>query len=173
MKPSKIINLFGPPCSAKSTTAAGLFYDLKLDGYSVELVTEFAKELTYLERRKCLADQFYVTAQQNHRMHALIGKVDYIITDSPILLSVAYVPKSYPLSFSRFVFDLFNTYNNLNFFLKRAVPYVEDGRNQTEAESDEVCVKLHEFLIDNNVNFTEVDGCRKAAKVIRNLLIKR
>jgi hypothetical protein len=40
----KVINLYSGLGSWKSTTAAGLFHLMKQDLYSVELVTEFAKD---------------------------------------------------------------------------------------------------------------------------------
>lgn len=40
--------MFGSPGSGKSTTAAGLFYKLKTSDYNVELVTEVAKDLVWL-----------------------------------------------------------------------------------------------------------------------------
>ena len=43
----KVINLWGGPGCGKSTTAAGLFSIMKMRGHKVELVTEYAKELTY------------------------------------------------------------------------------------------------------------------------------
>lgn len=172
MKHTKVINLFGAPCSSKSTTASGLFYKLKLAGCSVELVTEFAKELTYLERKKCLADQLYVTAQQNHRMYPLVGQVDFIITDSPILLGSMYLPKNYPKSFMNFVLDVFKTYKNINYFLHRAIPYVQEGRNQNKSESDKIGVELFRFLTKNEIHFIELSGCAKAADVIYENLKK-
>ena len=35
-----VINFYGGPGSGKSTAAAGLFYKMKLGGYSVELTDE-------------------------------------------------------------------------------------------------------------------------------------
>ena len=51
MKLKMIINIFGGPGVGKSTVAADLFVIMKKEGYSVELVTEYAKELTYEKKR--------------------------------------------------------------------------------------------------------------------------
>ena len=49
--------MFGAPCSGKSTNSAGLAYELKKDGFKVELVTEFAKELHSEMEKVVLMDE--------------------------------------------------------------------------------------------------------------------
>lgn len=61
---SLVINLIGGPGAGKSTTAAGLFFLMKCAGLKVELVTEFAKELSYDENWADLKKQLYVLAEQ-------------------------------------------------------------------------------------------------------------
>ena len=39
-----VINLLGSPGAGKSTTAARLFYELKMKGVKCELITEYAKD---------------------------------------------------------------------------------------------------------------------------------
>ena len=158
MKSTSYVQLFGGPSAGKSTIAAGLFYKLKLQGWSVELVTEFAKELIYSKRSKCLADQCYVTAMQNHRMYALKGEVDFVITDSPMILGAFYTPKDYPESFPIFLLDLFNSYTNFNFFINRVISYVEEGRAQTELESNEKVREMLQFLSVNKIPYENIDG---------------
>ena len=51
-----VINLWGAPSSGKSTGASYLFSELKLKGYNVELVTEFAKDLTWEEKSRVIAE---------------------------------------------------------------------------------------------------------------------
>lgn len=41
------INLFAGPGTGKSTTAAGVFFEMKRSGMSVEYVTEYAKSLVF------------------------------------------------------------------------------------------------------------------------------
>lgn len=131
-----VINFFGSPGTGKSTTAAGLFHLMKCQYYNVELVTEYAKDLVWSDRQNMFAEQDYIFAKQNNRLRRLVGKVDYAITDSPLLLGLFYLPWDFPPSFSKFLEDTFNTYDNVNIFLKRTKPYVKLGRNQTEEESD-------------------------------------
>ncbi len=55
-----VVNLFGGPSAGKSTTAAGVFALLKLHDLRSELVTEFAKDLTWEKREKTLNNQYYI-----------------------------------------------------------------------------------------------------------------
>lgn len=83
----KVINLLSGPGAGKSTTAAGLFYQMKLKGINVELITEYAKDMTWEERYNTLSNQLYIFAKQYSRQLRVKNKVDYIVTDSPLLLS--------------------------------------------------------------------------------------
>ena len=44
-----VVNLIGGPGCGKSTTTAGLFYELKKKGYNCEMSLEFAKDKVYEE----------------------------------------------------------------------------------------------------------------------------
>lgn len=128
---TKVINLFAGPGAGKSTTAAGLFYTMKKQGMSVELVTEYAKDRVWEEHHSVFKDQLYLLAKQNRKLQRLIGKVDYIITDSPLLLGQYYGGEEDKLPI-RFITDwAFNKYDNVNIFIKRTKPYIQTGRNET------------------------------------------
>ena len=92
---TKVVNFFAPPGSGKSTTAAGTFFKMKLLGLNVELVTEFAKDMCWAGRHQEMYNQVYIISKQFHKMYRLIGQVDYIITDSPLLLGLIYKPDNY------------------------------------------------------------------------------
>jgi predicted ATPase len=144
----KVINLFGGPGSGKSTTAAGLFYRMKLAGHKVELVTEYAKDLVYAgQLGTMLEQQEYIFAEQNWRLQRLLSHVDWAITDSPILLSAIYPELnqkqhgigSWPAlpEFKKLVHAQFRCYNNLNVFLRRPDEYQEWGRERSLDEAKE------------------------------------
>jgi ABC-type oligopeptide transport system ATPase subunit len=132
----KVINIAGGPGCGKSTTAAGLFNIMKLQGFRVELVTEVAKDLTWDEAYKVRSNQLRTFALQDHSLRRLKGKRDYVITDSPLWLSLLYCDKEeFPEWFSSLVWSVFGEYDNLNFFLRRTKPYSTEGRTENEEEA--------------------------------------
>jgi len=141
----KVVNLFAGPGAGKSTTAAGLFHIMKQDGYKVELVTEYAKDIVWADRHKELDDQLYISAKQHHRLFLLKDKVDYCITDSPLLLCLVY-NRMMPSSFSPFIKDLFHEYDNIAVILRRTKPYVLFGRSQTEDEAKDLDRQIHSLV---------------------------
>lgn len=90
MSKTVVINLFGPPCSGKSTTAAGLYYYLKMRHKHCEMVREYIKSWSWEGRIPNEYDQVYLFGKQAKYESLLYGKVDYIITDSPILIGGFY-----------------------------------------------------------------------------------
>jgi tRNA uridine 5-carbamoylmethylation protein Kti12 len=159
---TKIINLFGSPGTGKSTTAAGLFYLMKSNDMSVELVTEYAKELVWAERLKMFHDQIYITAKQNHRIARLIDKVEYVITDSPVLMGRVYVPENYYPSLNSLIWEIHNSYTNLNFFLTRVKKYNPVGRNQNEEQSNELSKRIRGMLDYTGIKYHEIKASKDA-----------
>lgn len=134
---TKIINLFAGPGAGKSTTKAGLFFEMKLRGYRVEVVEEFAKELTYEGDWGTMENEMFMLAEQDRRQRRLLGKVDYVITDSPLLKSVFYVRGVYDSpAYKEHVARLFDSYDNFNIWVNRTKPYATYGRTQTEKQAD-------------------------------------
>ena len=147
----KVINLFGGPGAGKSTTASELFALMKRQGLKVELVTEFAKDLTWEARTGTLTNQLYVLGKQDQRLRRLVGQVDWAITDSPLLLAHAYAVKP-PFNqawFHEAVDGAFRSYENRNVYLHRVAPYAAFGRSQTEAEADEIGRTIERLLADH------------------------
>lgn len=143
-----VLNVFGGPGAGKSTSAAGLFHLMKNDGYRVELVTEYAKDIVWADRHKELNDQLYITAKQNHRLFLLKEKVDYCITDSPLLSALVY-SRMMPSSFAPFVTDLFHEYDNVAFIIQRHKPYLLFGRAQTEEEARHLDTSILQLVTKN------------------------
>lgn len=155
-----IVNLFGGPGCGKSTTAAGVYYHLKMLHMNVELSTEFAKELTYEDRGVALDNQPYILGEQHHRLHRLDGNVDAIITDCPLPMGAAYLKNnaaSYEDTFRGFSVQLFNSMDNFNFFLQRGNgAYRKEGRIQDLEESMEKDKIIEDMLQEHNIQYTTV-----------------
>lgn len=165
----RVINLWGPPGAGKSTVAAGLFYKMKVAGYKVELVTEYAKDAVWDNRTDLLKDQLYLLAKQNRRLERLRDKVDWCITDSPVLLVLAYMPELYYSNFNALTYDVWNSYNNLNYLLERSHDYKQDGRVQTEEESKIIDDKIMDIFAEYDECFSVINS-KDAAGTIFNYI---
>ncbi len=135
---SLVVNLFAGPGAGKSTLAAMVFAHIKALGplVSVELAPEVAKEMVFEERALALNTQEYILGQQRLRIERLIGKIDVIITDAPILNSAIYAPSGYPGCFMEFVRWCHHRHPSFNIFVDRpASVYESAGRYHTEIEA--------------------------------------
>jgi len=149
-----VINLFGGPGLGKSTIASGLFYRMKVAGFQVESVTEYAKDVVWDQAPTKFSDQLYITAKQNRKLWRLQDQVEWIVSDSPLLLGLHYAPPDYfPQFYRKFLFELWDHYTNRNFLLERTTPYDPIGRNQNEQEAKEVDFAIREMLISKNIPF--------------------
>jgi len=166
---TKVINFFAGPGAGKSSVSSHLFSLLKHEGRNVELVTEFAKDIVWEESFKVLKDQVYLFGTQYHRLWRLLGKVEYIITDSPLLLNLWY-GKDMPHSFSELVLDLYKEMDNINIFLHRTKPYNPNGRMQTEQEAKEYDVHIKQLLNIHNIPMIDIVSDQFAADKIKSIL---
>jgi len=154
-----VVNLYGAPGAGKSTGAAYIFSQLKMRGINAELVTEFAKDKVWEESKAVFENQAYIFGKQYFRISRVQGKVDVVITDSPILLSPFYAND--PVlgeEFDQLVTKVAKSYDSLNVFINRTKPYNGAGRFQTEAESDALSRDLHEFLVAHDVACVHYNG---------------
>lgn len=134
-----IVNFFAGPGAGKSTTKAGLFFEMKHAGLRVESIDEFAKELTYDGAHDAMQNEMWMLAEQDRRQRRLIGKVDFVLTDAPLLKSLFYVRGVYDNpAYREHIRLLFDSYTNFNVWVDRVKPYMPYGRSQTEGEADEI-----------------------------------
>lgn len=141
-----VINLWGGPGCGKSTTMARIFSELKVKGYNVEMISEFAKDLVYEKRDETMKDELYIFAKQNHRLFRVKDKVDIIVTDRPLPLTCVYdeVYGKNDRSLRELVRKTFREYDNINILLEfNTDNYKKEGRLQDQEEA----LNLHEKIM--------------------------
>lgn len=159
MNEALVINLFGVPGAGKSTGAAYIFYQLKIHGVNAELVTEFAKDKVWEQNNEVFKNQSYIFGKQSYRIARCADKVDVIVTDSPLPLSIFYNnDKRLTENFNKSVMDVFNSYNNINYLLLRTKPYNFAGRIQSEEESDALAEPIKNLLSERNIVYKTASG---------------
>lgn len=179
---TKVINLFGGPGVGKSTIANGLVYHLRLSGKSVELVSEYAKDVTYEGTHALLENQLHIFSEQYRRQSRLLGKVDYIVTDSPLLLSCVYLDfyqskkqsfKNDYITLTKYFFSgTFAQFNNLNFYIERTVAYDNRGRNETYVEAKKIDKNIRDLLESSYIDYdkvTSMDGMEYILRYLESL----
>ena len=163
IKKPVVINLYGGPGVGKSTTAAGLYSLMKSRGYKVELVREWIKNLAYDDRHPDLSLQLMALAKQYRAEAPLHEKVDYIITDSPLLLNAFYTTAGMPTGIAHdyidFVDYLGKQTKNIHYFVERCAshPYEDSGRYQTKVEAENMDDEMYAFVereVDNLLSIT-------------------
>ena len=169
-----VVNLFGVPGAGKSTGAAYIFSQLKMKGVNCELVTEFAKDKVWEDNNEVFKNQAYIFGKQSFKVSRCDGKVDVVITDSPLPLSIFYNnDPRLTENFNKSVMDVFNSYTNLNYLLLRTKPYSPIGRHQSEKESDALKQPMIELLTFRDIPYTEVNGEVSGYNLIIDEVIKK
>jgi nicotinamide riboside kinase len=167
-----VVNLIGPPGTGKSTMAAEIFSKLKWKGVNCELVGEFAKELVWEDRYETMKDEIYLYGKQHHRIFRLDGKVDVIVTDRPLILSVLYNnlygDGKESDAFTNLILHSVDKFDNYNILLKRTKAYAEEGRVQSEKESDEMRDEILSILNEHKVDYTEMPAMSETSDKIVN-----
>lgn len=155
-----IINVYGGPGSGKSTSAAYLYYLLKVAGENVELVREYVKDWAWEGRKFSVYDEIYFLGKQVRHESMLFGKVDWIITDAPVYMT-AYYASLYcqpPLAqgvvaaaqaFYQQAQD--DGHQHLHVMLSRTMPYQAEGRYQNQEQALAVDVGVKKMLQNFNV----------------------
>lgn len=167
-----VINAFGGPGAGKTTAAWHIAAELKKLGFCVEYVSEYAKELVW-EKQYDLLDgslenQQILLEEQSHRLDRIYGQVDFIVTDSPLLLNIMYLNK-YNEKHQKEVLSKFDKYNNFNFFVERGERFEQEGRIHDLDESKQKDIQIKSFLKIHNIYY----GTYKHEKIdtlIRNIV---
>lgn len=101
----------------------------------------------------------------------LLGKVDVVVTDSPIAIGAMYTTEK-PYQ-DVCIYEAKKYKNTYNLFVNRFKPYNPNGRNQTEEEAKEIDRKIKAFLTDNNLEFKEINGTEEGYNAIVKDIIER
>lgn len=172
MKDTIVVNFFAGPGCGKSTGASWLFSQLKLNGVDCEYVSEFAKDKVWENNGEVFKCEFYITGKQSFKVSRCFGKVDVIITDSPIAISMVYSESD---KFKAAVLEEFNKYekNNMNILLKRTVPYDQNGRFQSEDEAKNIDDKIKNTLDESEIPYMIINGNVDGYKSILDIVLEK
>ena len=171
MSPSEktlVVNLYAGPSAGKSTTAAGIFFELKSRGVNCELATEYAKDLVYEERHSTFKDQIYLFGKQYHRIFRLLGQVSVVVTNCPILLSPIYDTEKRP-TFEKLVVEEHNKMWTYNAFIKRMKEFNPKGRKHDDDEAKELDKMIMDILWKHTVPFEVFEGTPEG----KNAIVKK
>lgn len=155
----KVVNLFAPPGTGKTTTGQMLSGLLSLSDYRVEYVPEFAKFATLAQNKSALSDQIYMFAKQENRLKVLSESgLDFVVMDGPLPIALLFQPEDYFKHYEPLVMEVFKSYDNVNFFLNKAAGhrYKTHGRNENEAQAEALGLRLRQTLQRHQVVCQEV-----------------
>ena len=161
-----LINIYGAVGSGKSTVASGVFWKLKMLQYSVNLVTEFSKELAY-DHSIAVSDIPYVIGNQWHHIQQSY-RCDIVINDSPLpqwTVFHSYMDKEC----KDFIFYLNQKHSSINYLLERDFPiYHQSNRRVDELDKkmQEYHVKLKEMLYSNNIEYKILKSNESSVDII-------
>ncbi len=182
---TKIINLFGGPGIGKSSISAGLTYNLKKRHITCDNPYEFPKLLAWDENHSAIADQLFVLANQHRGIVKSYGKVEFIILDSPILLSLTYKTyydknggEEYPSNlygetFDKLLIEMNNKYDNINILLERTKGIHNDiERYQNLEESIELDREIENTLKQYDLPYHKIKVDDETVNNIVDLLLQ-
>ena len=158
MTSTRRILCYGAPSSGKSTMSALIFAKLKLKGKNAELVQEFAKTLVWKSIDiKAGGDtlQLEIFLNQMKQEQDLEGRVEYMVSDSPLLLNAYYGKSELTKQIARAKISS----DDFHFWLTRTnVKFEAAGRIHDEEESKNIEIEMVKFLKDSGVNLIIVDA---------------
>lgn len=139
-------HLFGGPGIGKSTAAWTAAAWLKKRGASVELANEFVKRWAWQGREIKPVDEPVISGQQLAEEADLLGRVDFIVTEKPILLGLTYCRLYQPPEITRAVEETIATcyahaasvgHQRVNVLLRRAAGnYDTRGRYENRVQAE-------------------------------------
>ena len=159
-----IVNLWGGPSVGKTAMALRLAGELSIlmgTECTVEYVPEYAKGMIWRGEEALMIKQPLVTEGQIALL-APVGKVDVVITDSPIEVGLVYAQKEDLEHTQRLISEWESTYkpNSINIYIERASVsesnFQEKGRIHTLEESLKKDEEILAFLKKRGIVYTSV-----------------
>lgn len=146
--------LYGGPSVGKSSISALVFGKLKLKGFNAEIVSEYAKELAWQDKNiSDLFSQIDIFIHQLKKEKAIMGKVDFLVSDSPLMLNAFYSKDKFPLKIAKENI----TNNEFHFWLTRdKFKFEEFGRVHNHQESIKIEKDMKIFMKKNGIKLIEV-----------------
>ena len=138
------LNIIAGPGAGKSTKAAWLYSQLKIQNFSVELIGEYVKAWASQDREVKKYDQYYLFGkQQQYEYRHLSFGVKNIVTDSPTFMSSIYAEIYHGAKYAKpleMMDDLYEEeYPSYSMFIDRTgMEYVTEGRFETESQAIDV-----------------------------------
>lgn len=159
------INLYGCPSSGKTTLASQLFGKMKELKYDIAYVQEYSKDLVYQGVDMRFLDEkerIFILAEQLRRESILQDKVDYMVTDSPLLLTAYYHQDPQKQEDWSYVDGIVNRQlkdNEFHFWVNIVADFEINGRSHDKEESLKIQNELKDYLKSYNINLIELpDG---------------
>lgn len=154
------INLFAGPGAGKSALAYWLVGELKSQGASVELASEYVKEWAYQSippTRKF--DQLYLFSKQIRKELIPIrdGDIKHIISDSPILLAGVYAKRLGEPYYNQLfeISDMIDAeFPSVNIFLDRVDGgFKQEGRYHDLEQSKKIDNEIRQLLDERHMGY--------------------
>lgn len=151
------------PGAGKSAAALILAGHMKARGYKVEYVREIPKDLIWDGRNNndhsMFTEQDWILANQNNLFRRMIAHdIEYVVTDTSMLLGLIYAPKWYPSQFTDYLLEIYKSYTNITFYINRGdVPYIQDGRNEDLFEAYNKDTESLRLLQKHNIPFHTIE----------------
>ena len=166
MSNTVFINLVGGPGSGKSTTAAGLFAELKKGPLKVEFLREPIQRHIYQNDTLMMQSQIPLFGEDILQLYSVNGKVDVCIRDTSLLNNIVYDREDNPL-FHSLVIQEYKKFTNIDFFINRGdIPFEEYGRIHTYEQSLELDQKIKDVYRFANIPLIEVDSMTAVEEIL-------
>ena len=172
-KKSKFICLFGGPGIGKSATGLEVAGLMKKAGISCEYVPEAVKGHVWDDNKRALSCQPKIFGDQLDELHKLDGKVDFIVTDSPLPINLLHNGFGVTEHYKAWIIEVFNMFDNINILLsvdRKIHPYEEQGRYENKERAAEMDKENNEMLLANKIPFVVFDVHDETSKNILNYI---